>query len=184
MMIGLEGPQGRDLSALHTFHVDVRDNITRALRLIRTHLDMDVAFISEFMGDWRYMHYVDVRRPDFQPISIGEQIALQDGYCQQIVEGQLPELIVDTAVVPEAMAIPDTLAIPIGAHMSIPLRLADGRIFGTFCCFNFTARPDLRERDLASLRTVAVEVARKIDNSAYQLPFSEIESLLRKSREA
>lgn len=182
-MISLEGPQSRDISALHTFHVDVRDNITRALRLIRTHLDMDVAFISEFMGDWRYMHYVDVKRPDLQPISIGDQILLQDGYCKHIVEGRLPELIADTADVPKAMEIADTRAIPIGAHMSVPLRLADGRIFGTFCCFNFTARPELRERDLLALRMVADQVARKIDNSGYQLPFSEIETLLLQNRE-
>lgn len=182
-MISLEGPQGRDITALHTFHVDVRDNITRALRLIRTHLDMDVAFISEFMGDWRYMHYVDLKRPDLQPISIGDQISLQDGYCKHIVEGRIPELVADTADVPEAMAIPDTLSMPIGAHMSVPLRLADGRIFGTFCCFSFATRPDLRERDLLALRMVADQVARKIDNSGYQLPFAEIETLLLQSRE-
>lgn len=184
MIRSQQGPQGRDTSALHTFHIEARDSIARALRLIRTHLDMDVAFISEFMGDWRYMHFVDLQRPDREPISVGEQISLQDGYCRRIVEGQLPELIADTAQIPEAMAIPDTLAIPIGAHMSVPLRLADGRVFGTFCCFNFTRRDDLRARDLLSLRTVAEEVAKKIDNSDYQLPFSEIETLLLKSRGA
>ncbi|OQW61377.1 MAG: hypothetical protein A4S14_17530 [Proteobacteria bacterium SG_bin9] len=164
--------------------MEARDNIARALRLIRAHLDMDVAFISEFMGDWRYMHFVDLRRPDRDPISVGDQILLQDGYCRHIVEGRIPELVADTADVPEAMAIPDTIAMPIGAHMSVPLHLADGRVFGTFCCFNFTARPDLRARDLVALRMVADQVAKKIDNNGYQLPFSEIEALLLKSRES
>lgn len=183
MMTRLEGPQGLDASALHTFHAAARSNITRALQLIRKHLDMNVAFISEFIGDWRYMHYVDAGRGS-APISAGDQISLQDGYCRQIVEGRLPELIVDTAEIPEAMAIADTREIPIGAHMSVPLRLADGTLFGTFCCFNFTARRDLRERDLASLRKVADEVAKQIDDNNYELPLSEIESILRKNRDA
>lgn len=182
MMTRSEGSSGLDTSALHTFHATARDNITRALQLIREHLNMDVAFISEFIGDWRYMHYVDARRGR-APLSIGEQISLQDGYCRKIVEGQLPELIVDTSEIPEAMAISDTHEIPIGAHISVPLLLADGKLFGTFCCFNFTARHDLRARDLVSLRDVANEVAKQIDDSNYELPLSAIESLLRRNKE-
>jgi len=182
MMTRLEGPSGLDTSALHTFHAMARNNIMRALQLIRKHLDMDVAFISEFLGDWRYMHYVDARR-ERAPIAEGDQILLQDGYCQKIVEGQLPELIVDTAEIPEAMAMPDTHEIPIGSHISVPLRLADGKLFGTFCCFSFKARTDLRERDLESLRKVANEVAKQIDDHNYELPLSEIETILRRDKE-
>ena len=41
---------------------------------------------------------------------------------------------------------------PIGAHMSVPLRLANGELFGTFCCFNLKARPELRQHDLETMR--------------------------------
>ena len=183
MMTRLEGIGGLDTSALHTFHVQARNNITRALQLIRKHLDMDVAFISEFSGDWRYMHYVDARRNQ-APLSIGDQIALQDGYCREIVEGRMPELIIDTAELPEAMAIADTHTMPIGAHISVPLRLADGKLFGTFCCFNFTARHDLGDRDLNALRKIAEEVARQIDDSSYDLSMSQIESILRENKKS
>lgn len=183
MMTRQESRSGLDTSSLHTFHAMVRNNIMRALQLIRKHLDMDVAFISEFIGDWRYMHYVDSKR-ERPPISVGDQILLQDGYCQHIVEGRLPELIIDTADIPEAMAIPDTQEIPIGSHMSVPLRLADGKLFGTFCCFSFTARRDLRERELELLRKVADEVAKQIDDSNYELPLSQIESILIKNKQS
>ena len=62
MISGSEGRRGLDVSAIHAFHATARDNIQRALSVIRRHLDMDVAFISEFIGDWRYMHYVDSQR--------------------------------------------------------------------------------------------------------------------------
>jgi GAF domain-containing protein len=182
MITRSESPQGLDISAVHAFHAAARDNIQRALGVIRRHLDMDVAFISEFIGDWRYMHYVDTQRAGV-PISVGDRISLQDGYCGKIVEGQLPGLIVDTADLPEAMAIPDTQKMPIGAHISVPLRLADGKLFGTFCCFNFTPRRDLRERDLDVLREVAEEVGRQIDDSDYQLTLTKLESILRRHRE-
>jgi GAF domain-containing protein len=125
------------------------------------------------------MHYVDAQNAT--PITTGDQIALQDGYCRHIVEGRLPELIVDTADVPGAMALPDTQSVPIGAHISVPLRLANGKLFGTFCCFNFTARPDLREHDLNMLRQVADEVAKQIDDNDYKLPLTALESILRKN---
>ena len=175
-----EGPNGLDVSALHAFHASARENVQRALQMIRRHLNMDVAFISEFIGDWRYMHYVDAQRAD-APIATGDQISLQDGYCRQIVEGRLPELIVDTADVPDALAIPATQAVPIGAHISVPLRLADGKLFGTFCCFNFAPRPDLHARDLEVLRKVADEVARQIDDNDYKMPLTALEAILRKN---
>lgn len=172
-----EGPSNLSLSAVHAFHAAARQNVQRALSMIRAHLNMDVAFISEFIGDWRYMHYVDSLHGS-APISAGDKISLQDGYCRKIVEGSLPELIVDTAKVPVAMAIADTREIPIGAHMSVPLRLTNGDLFGTFCCFNFKARPDLQKQNLDTLRAVASEVAKQIDDNEYELTSAKIEAIL------
>jgi GAF domain-containing protein len=183
MITRSQGPRGLDISAIHAFHATARDNIQRALSVIRRHLDMDIAFISEFIGDWRFMHYVDAQRAG-GPISVGDQISLQDGYCGKIVEGTLPELIVDTAELPEAMAIPDTQKIPIGAHMSVPLRLPNGELFGTFCCFNFIARPDLRKRDLETLREVADKVGKQIDDNNYKLTLTKLEAILRRNKES
>ncbi len=135
--------------------------VQKILNSVRAHLDMDVAFISEFVGKQRYFRHVDSKGPS--PLQAGESAPLSDGYCQRVVDGRLPQLIVDAAHVPEAMALPDTGSIPIGSHLSVPIRLRSGRVYGTFCCFSFTADPTLNERDLHFMRAFADVAAFHID---------------------
>jgi EAL domain-containing protein (putative c-di-GMP-specific phosphodiesterase class I) len=89
-------------------------------------------------------------------------LPMSAGYCQHIVEERLPELIPDTRTIPLAMSIPETTEIPIGAHLSVPIRLEGGRVFGTFCCLSHEARPDLNEHHLELIRTFAQLVATEL----------------------
>lgn len=145
--------------------------INRALQIVRSHLGMDVAFISEFHTDHRVFRHVDAEDWLTIPLKEGDTLPLEDGYCRRVVNGQLPELIPDTAAVPEAMALPHTTNLPIGAHLSVPIRLSDGRIFGTFCCFSHAPDTSLTYRDLEVMRAFA-------DLSGFQ-----IERDLREARE-
>jgi EAL domain-containing protein (putative c-di-GMP-specific phosphodiesterase class I) len=128
--------------------------IQRALHAVRTHLGMDVAYVSEFVGDRSVFRVVDA--PGLEGLAKpGDSHSLDDVYCRHILAGRLPELIPDTAAEPIAAAMPITAAIPIGRHMSIPIRLADGRPFGMFCCLGRAADPTLGARDLAMMRVFA-----------------------------
>lgn len=42
-----------------------------------------------------------------------------------------------------------------GAHLSVPIRLRDGEIYGTFCCFSSRPDPSLTNRDLATMEAFA-----------------------------
>ncbi len=137
------------------------DAVDKVLHAIRDHLGMDVAFVSQFRRRDRIFRHVDAR--DQTPIQPGDAVPLDQGYCQRVVDGRLPGLIPDTARVPAAMALPETHAIPIGAHLSVPIRLADGRVFGTFCCFSFTPDHSLGERDLKMMQVLAALLADQID---------------------
>lgn len=122
---------------------------------------MDVAFVSEFAGGRRYFRYVD-GSGDRPPMSVGDSDPLEESYCQRIVDGRLPELIVDAAAHPAADALPVTRALPVGAHMGVPIRLSDGRVYGTFCCFSYTPDHSLRKRDLQMMEAFATLTARAI----------------------
>jgi EAL domain-containing protein (putative c-di-GMP-specific phosphodiesterase class I) len=50
---------------------------------------------------------------------------------------------------------PVTNALPVGAHLSVPIRFDDGEIYGTFCCFSRKSDESLNERDLALLKVFA-----------------------------
>ncbi|MDP9401760.1 MAG: EAL domain-containing protein [Actinomycetota bacterium] len=56
-----------------------------------------------------------------------------------------------------------TAALPVGAHLSVPIRLADGQVFGTFCCFRAAPDHSLNDRDLAMMRVFADLTAAPID---------------------
>lgn len=133
-----------------------------ALRAIRLHLGMDVAFVSEFADGRRIFRHIDTHL-DTPPIQVGCSDPLDESYCQRVIDGRLPELIRNAALVPAALELPATIALPVGAHMSVPIRLADGRLFGTFCCFSFTADPTLQDRDLVMMRVFADFAGQQID---------------------
>ncbi|WP_008319006.1 EAL domain-containing protein [Leptolyngbya sp. PCC 6406] len=132
------------------------------LRTIRSHLNMDVAFISEFVEDRRIFRYVDAA-PDRQLIHVGNSDPLSESYCEKIVAGTLPQLIQDATQVPAALEIPATLELPVGAHISIPLRLSNGKIYGTFCCFSLTPDSTLVQRDLDIMSMFAEFVGKQIE---------------------
>lgn len=136
--------------------------LQQVLRAIRSHLGMDVAFVSEFTAGQRVFRAVDSSHED-QPVRVGAGDPLESSYCQRVVDGRLPELIRDAVQVPAAMELEVTAALPVGAHLSVPIRLKDGRVYGTFCCFSFRPDQSLNERDVGMMRIFADLTADRIE---------------------
>ena len=137
--------------------------IDHVLRVVRKHLGMDVAFISHFREVDRVLEHVD--SDGSAPIHVGQSIPLEEGYCMKVVRGELPGLIPDTSRLPAAMALPATTAIPIGAHLSIPVQLESGEIYGTLCCFSYRPDPSLGDRDMGMMRALGEVLAGRIDEN-------------------
>jgi EAL domain-containing protein (putative c-di-GMP-specific phosphodiesterase class I) len=145
--------------------------IPRLLAAIRQHLGMDVAFVAEFVGERRVFRYVDAAvegapRP-------GDSDALHGSYCLGVAEGRIPELIGDASrVAPESAFV---VGRPVGSQLCVPMVAADGRTFGTFCCFSREPDATLGERDLslaavfAGLALQAIERARAAEASQAQV---------------
>lgn len=141
------------------------DFVGAALRAVRAHLGMDVAFVSEFKAGRRYFRYVDAAAYE-APIAVGQSDPFDAGYCKCVVDGLLPQLIPNTADVPRAAAMPVTSAFPIGAHISVPIRLSDGTVYGTFCCFSYSPDESLNSRDLQTIHAIADLVSYRLDQDA------------------
>lgn len=142
----------------------LRTGLDRVLRTIRRYLGMDVAFISRFRRHDRVFENVDSDGP--APIAPQQVLSLEEGYCLKVVCGELPECIPDTAIVPAAMQIPATTAIPIGSHLSVPIRLENGTIYGTLCCFSYESDGTLGEREMKMMHAFAEVLAGRIDEAA------------------
>jgi len=136
--------------------------VQRSLEAIRARLGMDVAYVSEFVDNRAVFRHVAA--PGLEhAIKVGDSQSLDDVYCRHILAGRLPQLIADTATEPVAMALPMTRAVPIGKHMSVPIRMPDGRVHGMFCCLGFKADHLLQQRDLQMLKVFADLAAFEID---------------------
>lgn len=130
------------------------DPIDKALETVRTHLGMEVAYLSEFVGEKSVFRAVSA--PGLEAlIKPGDTQNLEDIYCQHILDGRLPEVIPDTAEFALAQGLPITSQVPIGSHVSVPIHRADGSVYGMFCCLSPTPNPTLNERDLKVMRTFA-----------------------------
>lgn len=134
--------------------------ITDVLLTLRRQLRMDVVFVSEFVDGQRVFRFVHGGEP--LGIRAGDAAPLEQSYCQRVVEGRMPELVTDARPLVARGELPDA-GIPVGAHLSTPVVLADGSVYGTVCCFSTSAQPDLQGSALACLRQCARLVARKVE---------------------
>lgn len=126
------------------------------------HLGMEVAFVSEFTAGQRVFRFVDG-----EVASVGLTVDAGDpceqAYCSRVVEGRIPQIIHDAQQEPGVADLPVTKALPVGAHMSVPITFSDGRVYGTFCCFSRTPDHSLTEKDLSLLRMMADLVSEEIE---------------------
>ncbi len=125
---------------------------------------MEVAYVSEFVGDMSVFRQMDA--PGLEAMAHpGTAFPLDQVYCRHILAGRLPELMGDTTEHPLAMSLPITQAVPIRAHMSVPIRLPNGEPYGMFCCLSRTANPSLTQRDLQVMRVFADLAAHEVGRS-------------------
>lgn len=141
---------------------DQADGLRTFMGQVRAAFDMDIVFISEFVDDRRVYRHIDLASNLAGAVAIGDWDPLDETYCHRVVRGTLPGAIPDAQAQPEAARLPITAAHGIRAHLTVPIALDDGRVFGTLCCVSRSARPGLGERELEKLGEVAQTLARGI----------------------
>lgn len=134
-----------------------RSPVDAILDAVRHHLDMEIAFTSRFVDGEREFTHLNSDLP--LPRKPGDREPLEDSYCWHIVHGRLPELIPNAQDLPFAQGLGITAALPVGCHISVPLHLSNGDLYGSFCCLSRTPDYSLTERDLRTVRAFA-ELAR------------------------
>ena len=135
--------------------------IAQTLRLIRQRTRMDVVFVSEFTQGQRVFRHVE-ESPDKAVLATGAGNALEDSWCQRVVDGRIPEFIADAAPYVASGAVPAP-PFPVGTHISTPIVLHDGRVYGTLCGFSFAVNAQSTEADLDFLRYAAQLTAQILD---------------------
>lgn len=140
----------------------ISEAIQRALEAARTHLGLDVAFVSQIRDGRRVFLYVDTD-PGLPLIEVGGSDPVEQTYCYNVLNGQIPQFLRDPRLHPVASQLPVTHELPVGTHLSVPIELRDGSVYGTFCCFGVDVDHSLDERDLAAVRMLSRVVAGYIE---------------------
>lgn len=153
-----------DMNAKHRSSHEI---VMETLHSVRILLGMEVAFISEFRGGRRVFRYVD-SQDGGEPLCVGASDPLEESYCQRVVDGRLPELIRDATQIPEALTLPVTTALPVGAHLSVPIRFSDGQVYGTFCCFSTYPESTLNDRDIRAMQLFAEMTSKVLEQQVVE----------------
>jgi hypothetical protein len=127
--------------------------VQEALHVLRIHLDMDVAFISQFKHGRRTYRVVD-SSPQHTAVQAGHSDPVAESWCLHVVEGRLPRLLRDAGPYVRAKAVPHT-ALRIGTHLSTPVVLRNGKVYGTLCCFSADVKADVSPKELGRMRLTA-----------------------------
>lgn len=136
----------------------LRDIIHAAIDLARICLGMDVAFVTEFKDGRRIFRHIATQE-EFVPVRAGDSDPLAESYCQYVVDGQIPPVVDDSHIYPILKALDATEALQIRTHLGVPIRLSDGSVFGTFCCYSRRPGGGVRERDVQAMSRFAALIA-------------------------
>ena len=95
--------------------------IERILSLARAALDMDVALVGAFDGEF-VVEAIDGDSEWFD-LEVGTRIPADQTYCGRMTQGKLPHLIHDAAADERTADLPMTREAGIGAYVGAPIRL-------------------------------------------------------------
>ena len=136
-------------------------SVQEVLSLLRTRMKMDVVFVSKFEGGKRVFKLVDTA-PGGEVVRPGGSDPIEQSWCHHIVNERLPQFILDAAPLRLSGEAPAT-PLEIGTHLSVPVTLPSGKVFGTLCAFAFHVDEDITLQDVWRLRAVADVIARRIE---------------------
>lgn len=131
--------------------------VAELLRTAKDALGLSVAFLSRMDGTTQHLEVVESTLPFLFPE--GARLRQETSFCQAILDGRLPAVIPDVRRHPEAMALPAARFPRLRSYVSVPVTLADGTVYGTFCAAGLTADRGLSKRDRALMEVLASAAA-------------------------
>ncbi len=140
-----------------TLRSDVDQQVADLLRTAKESLGVSVAFLTRMDDTTQELRVVESSVP----------LLFQEGYtqarertlCHAVLEGRLPPVMTDLRRHPEAMALPAARFPRIRSYVSVPVRLSDGSLYGTFCTASLTTDKGLGPRDKALMDVLAQAAA-------------------------
>jgi EAL domain-containing protein (putative c-di-GMP-specific phosphodiesterase class I) len=139
---------------------DTDEQVAELLRVAKRSLGLSLTFLTRMDGTTQHLEVVESSIPLFRD---GITQPQETSFCQAILDGRLPSVITNVAKLPEAKRLPAARFPRIRSFVSVPVRLSDGELYGTFCAAGFTADRELCARDQALMEVLASAAATMIE---------------------
>lgn len=139
---------------------ETQQRVGELLQVAKRALGLSLTFLSRLDGKTQHLEVVESSIPLFRD---GQTQPQETSFCQAILDGKLPPVIPDVSKLPEAKRLPAARFPRIRSYVSVPVRLSDGTLYGTFCAAGFTADRQLAERDRALMEVLAQAAATVIE---------------------
>lgn len=137
------------------------ETLENALSTVRELLEMDVAFVAEFTGD--RLAFRAVEGEESFGFEAGGSMPLEGSYCKRVIDGRISNTVPDSGDDERVRNLEVTREASIGSYAGVPIRLSDGRLYGTLCCLSHSPDPWLKDRDLRLMNKLARDVARRLE---------------------
>lgn len=143
--------------------LSIDELIQSAVDLARSCLGMDVGFVTEFKDGLRIFRHV-ASAENFSLIKGGDYDPLDQSFCQYVVDGTIPSAVLDSHDYPQLVALSGTQKWAIRAHLGVPIRLSNGDVFGTFCCYSRSPKAHLSTADVDAMTHFAWLIGQLLDS--------------------
>jgi len=132
---------------------EAQEQVADLLRVAKDALRLSVSFLSRLDGTTQHLEVVDSSVPFLFKEGVTQPQATT--LCQAILDGTLPAVIPDLKLFPAAMKLPAARMPRIRSYVSVPVRLSDGTLYGTFCAAGLTSDKELTKRDKSLMDVLA-----------------------------
>jgi GAF domain-containing protein len=134
--------------------------VEQALAVAQQHLGMDASYITTIDSRIQTIHAL-VSDPDTVERYQGTVFPVEQTYCMRMLSGQIPNAVPDTRAEPAISGLDITREFH--AYVGVPVKLADGRVHGTFCCVSRETRPGLGPDEVRFMEVLADIVAAQVE---------------------
>lgn len=141
----MDGPgleRGPGMTVAGTPFADFSSASDEVLRLLEERVDLGLWMVTRAAGADQVALAARSAPGSGYEVSVGAVVSWTDSLCLQMVAGQGPQVAPRVADVPAYAAAPNRQVVPIEAYVAVPLRQADGEVFGTLCGFAQQPQPE------------------------------------------
>jgi PAS domain S-box-containing protein/diguanylate cyclase (GGDEF)-like protein len=143
-------------------------SVRRIVSLARAHLGMDVAYLGRIEEARQAFTTVCDEAGSFD-IAEGESLAWDETYCRLMLAGKVPNAVPTTVEEPSLAALAITGRLGVGSYIGVPVRLANGHLYGTLCAVSHHPTPRLSDAEVQMMHSLAGLLASEIERDVHEV---------------